>query len=397
MTVTTHSSVGIVGAGVLGRLLALKLSSSGWKVTLFDRHRHLSSQISSFAATGMLAPYCALDTAEVSLFHLGKFSLELWPRILEEFGLRVFFQKQGSIVLAHPRDHSELVGFRRKVIAKVGEWGIGDVSERGLATLEPTLKGRFFSGIHFPSEGQIDNRELLIAMDQEISRRKIQWFRGQEVQKISPHCVQYANQTSKFDLVLDCRGIDAKEDLRDLRSIRSELIIVEAPDVQIQRPIRLMHPRYPLYVVPRPSGKYLLGATHLESEDRGPISVRSTLELLSAAFTLHPAFAEARVIETVVGLLPAFPDHLPRVFHQKGLIRVNGLYRYGYLLSPQLMNMITAFIATGSPGDDPDFIFIEEECHLPKQSLTILKNSSGSLKTSLSQETDHVDNSRKKI
>jgi len=61
--------------------------------------------------------------------------------------------------------------------------------------------------------------------------------------------------------------------------------------------MRVVHPRYPLYVAPKPNRVYVIGATEIESEDMSPASVRSTLELLSAAYAVHSGFAEARILE----------------------------------------------------------------------------------------------------
>ena len=70
--------------------------------------------------------------------------------------------------------------------------------------------------------------------------------------------------------------------------------------------MRLIHPRWPLYVIPRGDNKFMLGATSIEAEDTG-VSVRSALELLGAAYAVHPAFAEARIVEFGSGLRPAYP------------------------------------------------------------------------------------------
>ena len=81
-----------------------------------------------------------------------------------------------------------------------------------------------------------------------------------------------------------------------------------------------MHPRYPLYVVPRPGQRFVVGATELESEDRGPATLRSVLELGSALYSLHPALAEARVLHTATALRPALNDHLPHAAPARGRV-----------------------------------------------------------------------------
>jgi glycine oxidase len=68
------------------------------------------------------------------------------------------------------------------------------------------------------------------------------------------------------------------------------------------------------------------------------------LELLGAAYALHPAFAEAEILETGVDVRPAFPDNLPRVVERGGRIHVNGLYRHGFLLSPAMARQAAALV-----------------------------------------------------
>ncbi|WP_163535722.1 FAD-dependent oxidoreductase, partial [Klebsiella pneumoniae] len=87
------------------------------------------------------------------------------------------------------------------------------------------------------------------------------------------------------------------------------------------------------YVIPRGDGRFMLGATTIEAEDNG-VSVRSALELLGAAYVVHPAFGEARIVEFGAGLRPAFPDNLPKIRIEQERITVNGLYRHGFLLAP---------------------------------------------------------------
>ena len=75
--------------------------------------------------------------------------------------------------------------------------------------------------------------------------------------------------------------------------------------------------------------------------------MRSALELLGAAYAVHPAFAEARIIEFGSGLRPAFPDNLPRISIEQERISVNGLYRHGFLLAPALAELTLSFLERG--------------------------------------------------
>ena len=147
--------------------------------------------------------------------------------------------------------------------------------------------------------------------------------------------------------MIDCRGLAARDEQKELRGVKGEMIIVETSEVELSRPVRLIHPRWPLYVIPRGDGKFMLGATSIEAEDTG-VSVRSALELLGAAYAVHPAFAEARIVEFGSGLRPAFPDNLPRITMVQNKIAVNGLYRHGFLLAPALAELTLAHVERGA-------------------------------------------------
>ena len=156
------------------------------------------------------------------------------------------------------------------------------------------------------------------------------------------------NATATPDgIVVDCRGLVAVDELATLRGVRGERVVVRATGVTVSRAVRLLHPRVPLYVVPWPDHVYMIGATVIESCDAGPMTVRSALELLGAAYALHPGFAEAAILEMDAGVRPALPDNVPRVFVSNGgrMIRVNGAYRHGFLLAPILAQAVSDFLA----------------------------------------------------
>jgi glycine oxidase len=138
------------------------------------------------------------------------------------------------------------------------------------------------------------------------------------------------------DLVIDTRGLGAKPDLPALRGVRGEIVWLHAPGVALNRPVRLIHPRHRVYLVPRPGDVIVVGASEIESEDRSPVSLRSAVELMAAAHSVMPGLAEARIVHLDTHLRPALPDHRPRIDRQPGLLRINGLFRHGWLLAPAL-------------------------------------------------------------
>ena len=80
----------------------------------------------------------------------------------------------------------------------------------------------------------------------------------------------------------------------------------------------------------------MIGATTLECEERGRVRARALLDLVGAAFTIHPAFGEAEVVEIGCDLRPAFPDNMPEVRRDGRRLHINGLYRHGFLVAPAL-------------------------------------------------------------
>ena len=148
--------------------------------------------------------------------------------------------------------------------------------------------------------------------------------------------------------MIDCRGLSARDALHDLRGVKGEMLLLKCVDIKLSRPVRLLHPRIPIYLVPRGDGVYMLGATQIESADRTRATVRSVLELLSAAFALHPSFGEAEILEIGVDARPAFPDNVPRIRLIENKIYANGLFRHGFLLAPALAQMVAAHVLDGT-------------------------------------------------
>jgi glycine oxidase len=98
-----------------------------------------------------------------------------------------------------------------------------------------------------------------------------------------------------------------------------------------------LHPRHRVYIVPRAPDLVVVGASEIESEDRSPVSLRSTVELLAAAHSVLPELAEARIVHSESNLRPALPDNLPLLQRQAGITRINGLFRHGWLIAPALV------------------------------------------------------------
>jgi glycine oxidase len=319
------SPVSIIGAGIAGAWHALLLAQAGHAVTLHERSDEALMRATSHWAGGMLAPYCESEVSEPLISRLGLASLDLWRRELPETPFN------GSLVVAHARDRADYERFARRTA------GHQRLDAAQLAALEPSLEGRFREGLFYPAEGHVEPRRVLPKLHQRIID--------------AGGTISFNSNVARDDLdglVIDCRGLEARDVEPELRGVKGEMILIETDEVQLARPVRLMHPRWPLYVIPRDNNLFMLGATSLEAEDTG-VSLRSALELLGAAYAVHPAFAEARILEFGSGLRPAYPDNLPRITVKgDNEIRVNGLYRHGFLIAPALAQATLNYVTQGA-------------------------------------------------
>ncbi|CAM2780146.1 thiamine biosynthesis oxidoreductase ThiO [Legionella steigerwaltii] len=343
----------VVGAGIMGCLLALRLQNEGWQVTLFEAEASFNN--CSYAAAGLLAPLSELDKAEHVIFTLGMESVDtLWKSILNQLTEAVYFRQKGSLVVHHPQDKAEWQQFSTRIVNKLSDSCYQLLTQDTLCQLEPELN-QFKVGYYFPKEAQLDNQTLLLALKKHLCQQGVVWRDQTFVSYIHSGKVETGTESYLFDFVFDCRGIGAKSTFTQLRGLRGELIWLHAPEVQLQRPIRFLHPRYNIYIAPRPNSYYLIGASELEAEDSSPISVRTTLELLTAAYYVHRGFAEARIIKTVTHCRPTLIHHQPRIKYAKRLIAVNGLYRHGFLIAPALVEEILR----GLKSDQKDIYYPE--------------------------------------
>lgn len=315
------TDIRILGAGVMGLAIASELTARGHAVELVDPAPAPGPHACSWWAGGMLAPYCERESAEEPVERLGLQAIDWWDR---HTGI---VARQGTLVLTLKRDHGELQRFARR--SRGHNWLTGEQ----VAELEPDLAGRFASGLFYAEEAHLTPRAALTELRRRLAERGVAFH--------------VAPPQDAPCLTIDCRGLAARDALPDLRGVRGEMLVLRCPDVTLSRPVRLLHPRIPLYIVPRGDGIFMLGATMIESDRRRVVTARSLLELLSAAYSLHPAFGEAEVLETGADARPAFPDNLPRLRRRGNTLFANGLYRHGFLLSPAVARMAADHIETG--------------------------------------------------
>lgn len=346
----------IIGSGLAGRLTAWRLLAAGQQVTIASADDMAGTDSAGYVAAAMVAPLTETVTGEKKLKPLGQQSQFLWSQWLAELDTEIFYPKTGTLVVAHPGDQSELARFRQRADFMLDASDYQALDKRRLNDLSPALAASFNQALWFADEHCLDNRQFYRYISVYLQRHA-DWHQIKPLDSITEHSLkqlceqQLGCQYRDFAAVIDCRGNGARTDIADLRSVRGEVVRVYAPEVRLEQCVRLMHPRYPIYLAPRPEQHFVIGATVIESDDRTPVSVRSAMELLSALYTIDPGFAEARVVEMQAHCRPALPNHLPRIDKTAWGYQLNGLYRHGYLLAPAMVAQLLEQLGVPTSND----------------------------------------------
>ena len=340
--------IGIAGGGLAGRLAAFHLSEAGHSVTVFDSNPSPSPTVGSmraaaFTAAGMLSPIAEMESGGDYVRQLGERSLTLWASLdqsLRKMGVAdpeypnespLGLELNDSLMVCHGSD----LGSAERVIRLLHQapQHMVTLEARDIKALAPQLKGTLHAWL-LKGEGHLFPQRALRSLI--AAQPATEWEWGVAATNVAPQAIDTTEGRHTFDWVFDTRGVGAGPNV-DVRGVRGELLVLFAPGFELHRPVRLLHPRWRVYLVPRPGQQIVVGATEIESEDRSPISVQSTMELLSAAFSIFPSLAEARILWTDTNLRPAMPDNLPLIHTQPGLTQINGLFRHGWLLAPAVI------------------------------------------------------------
>jgi glycine oxidase len=286
----------------------------------------------------MIAPMSEAIDAGPEIGSMGMRSLSLWPEWLAELPVPVFYRNDGSLLLWHREDAGEAVRVQRVLASRNVQGNFRQVEGVELGDLEPALRTKFPRALYIAGEAQVDNRALLQAVAIALSQNRVEchW------ETFVPD-----GELPIAWVVVDCRGMGARRNWPQLRGVRGEIIRLHAPEIELHRMLRLLHPRCPVYIIPRAEGRLVVGATSIESNDHSAVSVRGALELLTSACSVLPALAEARILEFNTQVRPALPDNAPAIHfdRQRKVAHINGLYRHGFLLTPTIVENALALLS----------------------------------------------------
>ncbi|MCH9764965.1 MAG: FAD-dependent oxidoreductase [Alphaproteobacteria bacterium] len=329
-----QANIIVVGAGVVGLWQALTLARRGFSVRLVEASAEPFSNAASRYAATMLAPDCEFPLAQGHARTFARQGLALWTKHFSNI------ETNGTLVIAAARDHAELQDLGNQTE------NFHQLDSEAIADLEPELGTRFSTGLYYPDEAHLPTDDALNALLRAVQEAGVAVTFGQPWTAAVDTSAGGASKAT----VVDCRGMAARDQLPDLRGVRGERVILKSSSIRLNRPVRLLHPRHPLYVVPWGDGRAVIGATTIESDDASQMSVKSALDLLAMAYALHPEFGEAEIVDFGAGVRPAFPDNLPRIVvdQTRQILHVNGAYRHGFLLAPVLAGATAAYLSNGT-------------------------------------------------
>jgi len=313
-------------------------------ITLIDKE-NMPAYNASFIAGGMLSPLSELDHMPREYLGAGFASIKQWSAISAEHNNPFEFQKNGSLCIAHDKDHYILKRFKSILPQPSKQWT--SLAAKEIHETEQHLpQDKFHHGLYMHEEAHLHPQKAIETLLKTIKNKKKQQTTLQKERK-------------NADLVIDCRGMGAQSEQTTLRGVKGETLTVYNPDFNLTRPLRLMHPRYPLYIVPRDNNIFMIGATIIESENKDTLSIRSGMELMSALYSIHKSFGDAEILEMNAGIRPSYPDNLPKVTQEDNIITANGLYRHGFLFAPIMAEIILHKI-TNTPHELAHLFTTEE-------------------------------------
>lgn len=349
----------VVGGGALGLACAWRAARRGVRVRVLERDRPGAG--ASHVAAGMLAPVGEANWGEEALMRLGLASARAWPRFAAELAtdseLEVGYEPSGALHVALDRDEAEELRRRFELMESL-DLGVEWLHPRACRDLEPGLVPTCAAGVHAPGEAAVDPHLLLPALTAAVERCGGQVLVEAEVTDVLTEnrrlvgVITADGQEHRAEHVVLAAGAWSgaaawlpPQARPPVRPVKGQILTLRGnPDQPVCQQIVASER---VYMVPRPDGRLIVGAT---VEERGfdvQVTAGGVLELLREAYRALPDVAELELVETLAGLRPGTPDNAPLVGPGAldGLVLATGHYRNGILLTPISADAVAALLA----------------------------------------------------
>ncbi len=346
----------IVGGGVIGLSIAWRAAQRGFEVTLADPAPGTGA---SHAAAGMLTPVSEAAFTEKEMFALGAASLQRYPAFAAELtaatGLPTGFRVTGTLQVGFDRDDLAVIDELRELQDSLGVPG-QRLTGRECRRLEPMLDPSVRGGLLVAADGSVDPRKLSRALLAAAEAAGVRIVR-QPVTRIEGRTARLADGTvTEADWVVLAAGWSSARieglppgAIPPVRPVKGQIVRLRGPGGFLKRSVRGVVRGSAVYLVPRPDGELVVGATQEELGDDTRVTAGGLWELLRDARTLVPGITELEFTEAVARLRPGTPDNGPVLgpCAVDGLVLATGHFRNGVLLTPVTADAIAAYLAEG--------------------------------------------------
>ena len=347
-----RADVVVVGAGIQGSSVALRLAQAGKKVVVLERA--VPGAEASSAAAGILSP--GAEAVEPGPFQdLCRASLArsaAFVRDVEKLsGMWVGLRGGGTLEVALDDEHARVLAARAERIQFAG-LPVEVLDDAGLRRLEPAVSPEARGALVFPDESSLDPRLLARAVYIAAARAGASFVSGQvrrvvvdggrargvehETGRIDADAVVLA--AGSWSLQVEGHGLPPGA----VRPVRGQMVVLETRPPLLSRVIFSGHG----YVVPRADGRILAGATMEEVGFVKAVTAEGLRLVLGVAIEIAPALARAPVVESWSNFRPASPDGEPILGPSEtpGLFYATGHTRNGILLAPVTADAIAAAV-----------------------------------------------------
>ncbi len=311
--------VAIWGGGVIGMAIAIELRLQGADVIVIERQQ--PGRGASWAAAGMLAPG-AEQLEPGALRTLAETSLALYPQ----------WSAQIEALSGLPS------GYWPCGILQPWADGRGDQARAALDQRQPGLATWVQSATWLPAEGQVDNRQLVPALEAALLAKGVSLYRdtavtGWQIEGDQLVGLQTSAGPIRAEQYVLATGAWSAELLPlPVRPLKGQMLAVQAPTNA------LSHVLFgeSVYIVPRRDRRIVIGATVEDVGFSSGNTAASVQQLLNAAIDLYPPIATMPLIDLWWGFRPSTPDLEPILGASpyRNLTLATGHHRNGILLAP---------------------------------------------------------------
>jgi glycine oxidase len=343
----TYDAV-VVGGGAIGLCCAWRAAQRGARVVVLDRAQPPAG--ATRVAAGMLAPIGELAFGEPELLQMTLAAAELYPGFVTELEAAseasTGYRRDGALHIALDRD--EAAELRRvhdlqRSLGLGAEW----LPPRRCRELEPGLTPSFNGGVHAPDEAAVDPRQMTMALLAVLASEGVEVHGGAEVtealldgERIAGVRTESGEELWAGAVILaagawsGAPGWLPEAARPPVRPVKGQILELRAPDGRA--PCERIVASERVYLVPRPDGRLIAGATTEERGFDSTVTAGGVHELLREAYRLLPDVAEMELVESMAGLRPGTPDNLPLIGPGAldGLVLACGHHRNGILLAP---------------------------------------------------------------